>query len=70
VFEINTWVETFDSSAFTAAKPEAAWRAVDVAQVAGGPFRTLIPSYSRPAGSKYVRPRVSREISVVSAKVE
>jgi hypothetical protein len=42
VFEINTWVETFDSSAFTAAKPEAAWRAVDVAKVAGGPFTTLI----------------------------
>lgn len=42
VFEINTWVETFDSSAFTAEKPEAAWQAFDVAKVDGGPFTTLI----------------------------
>jgi len=42
VFEINTWIEVFDPSAFKPAAPGEAWKAVDVAKVENGPFTTLI----------------------------
>lgn len=48
VFEINTWVETFDPSMFTEKNPQAAWQAFDVANVADGPFTTLINPNFKP----------------------
>ena len=42
IFEINSWIEVFDPSAFDPAAPERAWKAVDVAKVENSPFRTLI----------------------------
>ena len=42
VFEINTWVELFNPAAFDPADPEAAWKAVNVADVENSPFSTLI----------------------------
>jgi hypothetical protein len=42
VFEINSWIEVFDPSAFDPAAPERAWKAVNVAEVPNSPFTTLI----------------------------
>ena len=41
-FEINSWIEIFDPTAFDPQALEAAWKAVDVAQIENSPFTTLI----------------------------
>ena len=42
VFEINSWVEVFDSDEFDADDPSAAWQAVDAKETKDGPFTNRI----------------------------
>lgn len=53
IFEINSWIEVFDPSAFDPAAPDQAWKAVDVAKAENSPFRTLInPGFKPTPGVK------------------